>query len=1271
MGTLRNILRSIGFGLLIVSVPLVLFGQSGREYRRTAVHNGNQVRTVFGNWGVIGQPSTGGPRGSWQNDNNGYVGDVSPLVGAEVNLNGTVFHSVVTIPVERPTELQDEDPLTGKKWTFEPLAGYFNANQQKLAMSTDKNSWPSQWPDKLDDPIDPGWRGSWNGYFGKRVNADQESYFVMDDNNDERFYLATNNTFGVAFHPDSLRPSRKGLALDVRVRGMQWSQFLAKDNIFWLYEITNTGTTNYNKVVFGMLVGTYVGVTGTDDSPQEYDDDWSFYDVSTNITYTGDFDRNVSRNPLWKGPVGMVGYAFLESPGNPFDGIDNDGDSDSTGFGNGAPKFTQTSFDSTVILPGDQVVLIGDDFSRTLFTIPTTDSVVVTTRGLRLTIRPGTTKVAEGNVLRDVQQNEFINPNSYDGIDNDLDGIIDENYYLHYRQIKRTRTTPPVTLIDILRPVRYIDYRTGAGSAPTSMLDERRDDRIDNDGDWILEFDDVGRDGIPNTGDFGEGDNQPTSGYDALGFDTNLPGEPNIDKTDVDESDQIGLTSFYYFTPAGRIRLGDDESLWRNLAPGYFDVPTSIVNNRPERGEDGDFIYGSGYFPLLAGATERFSLALVYGGGKGGSFDDDLTDLLKNKKTVQQIYNSNYQFPQPPDKPTLVAVPGDKSVTLYWDRKSEESLDPVLKVRDFEGYKIYRSTDPDFSDIFTITDATGSPQAYRPLAQFDVRNGIKGYFRANPELFQSASGFSFYLGDDSGILHSYVDREVENGRRYFYALVGYDRGDESVGIFPAENSKFVTILPTGEIITDQNVALVTPNARTAGYVKPDDGVLLDHVTRYGTGDMYYHVLDDAEITGHRYRVEFLDTQVDGIDNNDNGLLDAADSTEWNRLASFYSVRDRELITEQFISEDTALVQLARQHLIGSTVIVRNAGGAVVQPASYDLDTARGEIRGTSAGSLPSGVYSIAYEYYPVYQSPFIRGTPFEMESADADIFDGLELTFNNVWYVDLSDSASGWVGKNAYVYNFVPLNVDLGGQPYLGYARPADYEMRFASTVVDTSTEDPDLYPFTTPARFRIYNATDSVYIKFIFVDNDFNGLLSPIDEIVFLEENPRGELTYTWDLFFINKPGDPVDTVYNLTDGDGLVLKTTKSFRQGDRLEFTSVRPSVDHALANSELDRVRVVPNPYVTASPHEPPLPPGITSGRGERKIDFVHVPANSKIDIFTARGEHVVTLYHDGNIQDGTVSWNVKSKENLEIAFGVYYYVLESAAGKKTGKIAIIK
>ena len=44
------------------------------------------------------------------------------------------------------------------------------------------------------------------------------------------------------------------------------------------------------------------------------------------------------------------------------------------------------------------------------------------------------------------------------------------------------------------------------------MIDESRSNGIDDDGDWDPEKDDVGVDGVPNTGDFGEGDGMPTAG---------------------------------------------------------------------------------------------------------------------------------------------------------------------------------------------------------------------------------------------------------------------------------------------------------------------------------------------------------------------------------------------------------------------------------------------------------------------------------------------------------------------------------------------------------------------------------------------------------------------------------------------------------------------------------------------------------------------------------------------------------------------------------------
>jgi len=183
----------IVLAIFIVEISFVAAqnNDSGFQYHRTAILNGNQVKTVFGNWGVIGQPATSGSRGAWIYPKNGYIGDVSPLVGAEVNgkylYNGmtrdTTFRWVIDTPVERPSGQKDFDDNRMRR-AFEPVSGYFNPNQGKPAMSNDENSWPEIWPDKANDAEDPGWPGVWNGLFGKFASADLETFFVMDDDAD-------------------------------------------------------------------------------------------------------------------------------------------------------------------------------------------------------------------------------------------------------------------------------------------------------------------------------------------------------------------------------------------------------------------------------------------------------------------------------------------------------------------------------------------------------------------------------------------------------------------------------------------------------------------------------------------------------------------------------------------------------------------------------------------------------------------------------------------------------------------------------------------------------------------------------------------------------------------------------------------------------------------------------------------------------------------------------------------------------------------------------
>mgnify|MGYP006411466753 FL=1 len=1278
--------------LLFLFLSGFLFSQqsSGREYRRTGIHNGNLVRTVFGNWGVVGQPGSKGPRGAWINDNNGYIGDVSPIIGVEVSANDTsgnplTFHSVVVTPADRPNLGGFEESPTGKFWGFEPVSGYLNETQERVAISTDPNTWPPYWPDKLNESDDSGWSGKWNGYFGKDIqNIQQESYFLMDDNNDEEFNHSQYNNLGVAFHPDSLNLSRNGLGLKMAVRGMQWQQFLAQDCIFWVYEVKNESTTDYKKAVFGMLVGTYIGVTSTEDRG-EYDDDWSFFDVNDDITYTGDFDNDVSRNPKWDGDVGMVGYAFLESPGNPFDGIDNDGDYQELEGAPFAPLFEESNFDSTLINVGQIVILIDSDYLRTEYTIPDLDTVEVITGGEKILIIPGETYLSEGNPIELSNNIEGANINAFDGIDNDLDGLIDENYFLHYRQ--RRVDQNGTILFDIINPRAYIDYISGLG-IDNPLIDEARDDNIDNDGDWDMEYDDIGADGIPDTQDIGENDGQPTHG------------EPNFDETDVDESDQIGLTSFDYFTPAGDYPMKHDEQLWEKLKPGFFDTPSSIQNGVPIAGEDGDFIYGSGFFPLRAGQTERFSVALVYG--------KDLEELINNKRTVQNIYNNNYRSPPPPIKPTLTAVPGDEKITLYWDRVSESSVDPITKVKDFQGYKLYRATDYNFNDVRNVTNAHGIIEGYSPIAQFDLDDEIEGYFYPSNILFQETQGYSYYLGGNSGLVHSFIDEDVDNGRNYYYSIVAYDRGESDIDIFPAENSKFITVLPSGEIFTDKNTAVITPTSQTAGYSLNDSILISAGNQNIGTGQISIEIMDEQNLTGFAYLIDFLDTVTDSIDNdgdwtidddaNGNGVpdkgennIDYLDEQEFPAITSYYNVQTVTPTQFIFTPEDTLYTVFPHKNILNDSYFsLKNSHGVEIDFDDYYIDFENGKLRATNLESLGNDEHTLIYNYYPIYKNPYIHNTiwtnpsetPYVPEAIDSDIFDGLRIHFNNDWTIQAVDSLTYWwtteneaswkKNDGDSTYFFTVGTQDFPSLNLYAQKSPSDYVIVFSDDLAFGLSDNYPLPSPGNPTNFRVFNQTSNETVNYMFVDGGRTGILDNLDILYFFEKDSNDIYHYTWSVTFTLRQSHADSLTFNYGDGDSLFISMVKPFRKGDTFTFTAPQPQIDETLAKNNINNVRVVPNPYFSAHEFESPLPPGIVSGRGERKIFFKNVPNDAFIHIYSSRGQHINTLNPNENMFDGTITWNLKTKENLNIAYGVYFYVVESEmGGQSSGKFAVIK
>jgi hypothetical protein len=1066
-------LSLIFFSSLSFSQRIVDKNKGNPKFTKRGFMDGNLVGTVYYNFGEIAdwqyQPSLSGvwPKGT----NHTYIDGVAVIVQAEATTpGGQKIH-----PLETNYYEYTRHSSSGVTYGWWPLDGYAKPYQTEVARSDDPNTWPDSWPDQKSD-----WNGQWDGFFGKNIkNADLETFFVFDDNED-RDYIDQFN-----FRPDADDSTRGGLGMQVRARGFQWSQVLAEDVIFWYYEITNMSTTDYPKTLFAQYIDW--GIGGHDNSSLNL----GSYDKSLNISYAWLLEGNNGLPGNWS-PVGDCGYAFLESPG------------------------------------------ISDD-----------------------------------------------------GIDNDLDGLTDER---RDNEAKNFITNPQDDLFMKILDRDTINFKNFYGYSwrPHWDADENANWRpytdLNENGKWDEGEplnDDVGIDGLgpydegyPGP-DPGEGDGKPEQG------------EPNFGILDKDESDQLGLTGFQIFA-THVYDLNNDEHNWGFLSSNQLIVPPSHPENLAN-------LFASGLFPLLGrntystqtgqiqetGSTQRFSMALIFG------LNTD--DLFRRKRTVQSIYNANYHFAKPPEKPIVKAIAGDHKVTLYWDSRAELTYDPFYQKVNFEGYRIYRSTEPNFIEDKTITDAFGVPVFRVPIAVFDLVDGVKGLHPID------INGAKFYLGNDSGLEHSFVDSTVTNGQTYYYAVCSYDQGffqtnieGQIVGIPPSETTSIIKVDINGNYKTDVNTAVVKPRAPGAEYISPQ----ISNFKKVGpaTGDASVTILDpDSMKSFNTYRVEFSNNSV--YNNNPHPSYRVINYT----------------------TKDTLL-----------------------------------------------------------------KLTPFFGDKVQTLVLQGFSVGLRNDSSITVVNPNPGW--KSGSSNNIVQVGFDTRYAAAFLSKRiiyPADFEVRFKDTGQGDTSFPISSFDVGKLSNIIIKDVTDNIdHVQFVFYDNDNNQQFTAGDAIYIVIGDSAGKraLDYTnshatWSVTLVKDTTikDPNQLPPQL--GDIIQFKTTKPFRTSDYVEFTSQRADINRSNALTDLDKIAVVPNPYVGAASWEPSTS---TTGRGERRVYFIHLPNKCTIRIYTVSGNLVKTLYRDTPLTDGQEPWDLTTKDGMSLAFGVYIFHVDAPGiGQKIGKFAIIK
>jgi hypothetical protein len=847
-----------------------------------------------------------------------------------------------------------------------------------------------------------------------------------------------------------------------------------------------------------------------------------------------------------------------------------------------------------------------------------------------------------------------------DNFDNDTDGLIDER-----RDNEAGAARQPFTPTDMQNYLRF--YGLTEEDLPETHWPG------DEDADW-LDGEDLNGDGVYQVDEFAGDDigldgvapgEENYAGPDADGTECNHKpdlgegyAEPNFGWTDVSETDMLGLTTLIFQEAVPHVDPWEgwfrhDKSLWLDMTSDTLMAGATQISNLFE-------IFATAIFPLYQGSTEFISIAQLH------SYDDlaglnaiphVAPALFTLKKTVQVIYEKDYRFAQPPKMPTLTAIPGDGYVQLIWDSRSDRlTREPFLgNVNDFEGYKIYRSTDRDMKDPRVITDGYGTNTLLKPIFQCDLRNGKRGFTD-----YGLLNGMAYNLGEDTGIAYSFKDETVQNGRTYYYSVVAYDYGiraeelkgtsvvaqDPSYGIAPSENNVVIRANEYEQIdFIGPNVAIVTPGTEAAGIVVITD-IELDASGSNGAGTITPEVVDYSIVDPNKtYTVKFITTKLDSASR-------FAVPFAYSYATSGLRVYDGDrLVFEDRLMETDEEVIVQRNYI------------TVLEP--FNNETADSD----------DDYYHLAYT-----------------EQMGTEIFEGLRLLVKTDIRTSEYDYAnSGWMPGNS------PMNITFNEGDIHNFSW--DYNIIFSDQVLYTGILTTGAIRDENNVRIEGEELLFNQEFNFKIETVNFADTLGNPYQLEMIVHDLNGNQTFDiledriivgtistrdrWDGMIFALDFMEVQNANNLPQpNDVYALRFKKPFNTTDSITFrVNAQKQYDQQKAKYTMDKIKVVPNPYVATNEMEPSVVNKFLNQR--RRLLFTNLPEKCTIKIFTISGllirelhapQDVLTNYSGyGTSSNGVLHWDMLTKEGLEIAAGMYFYHVKNdiTGEEKAGKFGVLK
>ncbi len=667
------------------------------------------------------------------------------------------------------------------------------------------------------------------------------------------------------------------------------------------------------------------------------------------------------------------------------------------------------------------------------------------------------------------------------------------------------------------------------------------------------------------------------------------------------------------------------------------------------------------------------------------SMQDALAPLEHYAEVAEKVQEGGYILPESPKAPPLTIIPGDRQVTLTWSDVNIDTPDAYYtwleengfnpdghyQEYDFQGYRVYRSfVGPNDSHAELLADLNQSDGNIKfhyidkledDLAYRRMRNGARIWYAVVPydTNYDAVSGEAFSLPDPAGskawnrpgeILYQVIPRSEANN----FKAAGLDGEIEFV---PAYGS------PSFESSVTLDVGANGLLAEAPRYLAPVadfefSTIIAERITSPKTINLTVNGNHEVRAAGSDRVAGYLKFQL-----QEDGGADGMETGEYpTRVYGGSSTNN--MVLSGAVDDAGADYAIDAEFRYLSNGAFRTKVLAAIDLGSYTGARALWESRLRNGGdnSSDSGTY-FQRRYgpggYPPAHPGMIRAGRYTLTWKDAGggmlTLEVMDVTRNAALPFTEFLDVYGWGFVTPEIYGSHWSRNDRG-QPFNDARNHVPQAERTARFV--------DRLPADYTDEFGIYiNGMQWTFVGQDQLIHEIGGM--PSSGAVFTVDNAYGN--WSGDKSQFTQEPDPP------WSGDKWVI----------RVSPTTMNPD------DADLSKIRVVPNPYLASS--------FLDFSPVNRRIEFVNLPANCTIRIYSLGGNLVNVLNHIGasrqgwgNYTDwdrlslgepekyegfdnhgGTEPWNLRNRYGQTVASGLYFYHVTDERGEDyTGKFYII-